>query len=443
MADYSVFWRDPDNPPMKLVRGEGVYLFDDGGNRYIDAAAGAAVCSLGYGNEEVAETLKEQAKKLNYTHTSEFGSEPLIKFADELVSLSPDGLTKVHPVSGGSEATETALKLARVFNIERGQARKYKVISRSASYHGATLGVLPLTGKTSRQEAFAPMMVSATKISPAYCYRCPFGRSPDNCSLECANDLERAIVEEGEETVSAFIAEPISGASLPGVHPPDEYWVRVREICDKYDVLLIVDEVMSGAGRSGRWWAIDHSGVVPDMIASSKGLGAGYTPLGAVVIHDRIYQELKGSGDSFNHGFTYEGNPVSAAAGLKILQIMQREDLIEKAGSTGEKLLDSLRDSIGDRQNVGEIRGRGLLIGVEFVRDEKSREPFPKGLNIESRIRKACLKNGLHVYPGGSPVNGRWNSHVLIAPPFTLDDEHVEKIVTSLKQSIEEVISGL
>jgi adenosylmethionine-8-amino-7-oxononanoate aminotransferase len=438
--EYSVFWRNLTDPPLIIDSGEGVYLYDEEGNEYLDAASGAAVCALGHGNSEIANVMKEQAEKLNYTHTSDYASRPLIEFSERLASISPEGLTKVHPVSGGSESNETAIKLARTYHKMRGESERYKIVSRSSSYHGATLGALSLSGKTSRQRDYAPMMTPNPKITPAYCYRCPFGETPDSCSLECADDLERAIVQEGEETVSGFIAEPVSGASAPGVHPPDEYWERVREICDKYGILLIVDEVMSGMGRTGKWWGINHSNVEPDMLCSSKGLGSGYTPLGAVVIHDKIYRTVKEADGSFNHGFTYEGNPISSAVGSKIIEIMERDGLVDRAAALGDKLLARLKESLGNHPNVGEIRGRGLLVGVEFVRDKSTKEPFGRESNLPVRIREAGIEHGLHVYPGGSPINGVWTDHVMLAPPFTITEDHVDEMVSSLRDAVDEVI---
>jgi len=437
--EYSVFWRNLTDPPLILDSGKGVYLYDEEGNEYLDAASGAAVCALGHGNSEIATVMKEQAEKLNYTHTSDYASRPLIEFSERLASISPEGLRKVHPVSGGSESNETAVKLARTYHKMRGDSERYKIVSRSSSYHGATLGALSLSGKTSRQRDYAPMMMPNPKITPAYCYRCPFDEAPTSCSLECADDLERAIVQEGEETVSGFIAEPVSGASAPGVHPPDEYWERIREICDKYGILLIVDEVMSGMGRTGKWWGIDHTNVEPDMICSSKGLGSGYTPLGAVVIHHKIYRTVKKAEGSFNHGFTYEGNPISSAVGSEIIKIMQRDGLVDRAAAMGDILLARLKESLGDHPNVGEIRGRGLLIGVEFVRDRETKEPFGRESNLPVKIREAGIEHGIHVYPGGSPINGVWTDHVMLAPPFTITEEHVAEIVSGLRDAVEEV----
>jgi len=437
MDNESIFWRDLSNPPLKLDRGKGVYLFDKAGNKYLDAASGAAVSSLGCGNSEIAQTLEAQAKELSYAHMSKFYSQALVDWTDQLVSISPDSLTKVHPVSGGSEANETAIKLARKYHLECGNSEKYKIISRATSYHGATLTALSLSGKTSRQEEYAPMMSPNPKISPAYCYRCPYDRNPDGCSLECASDLERAIIQEGESTVAGFIAEPVSGSSAPGVHPPDRYWDKIREICDEYGVLLIVDEVMSGMGRTGKWWAIKHSNIEPDIISSSKGLGGGYVPLGAIIVDDNIHKAVKNGEGSMHHGFTYGGNPVCAAVGSKIIQIMEREGLVGRAASMGEQLLQSLRDSLGDHRHVGDIRGRGLLMGLEFVKDRTTKEPFESSL--PRRLRQACLDNGLYVYPGGSPVNGQKTTQIMIAPPFIIEEGHIEEIVNRLLKSIGEV----
>lgn len=415
-------------------------MFDRDGRRYLDAASGAAVSSIGHGNEEVAEAMAEQAKKIDFAHLSKFYARSLVDMAAGLVDISPGEITRVHPVSGGSEANETAIKLARVYGIQRGEPEKYKIISRRSSYHGATLGALALSGKTKRQRAFAPMMATNPKIAAAYCYRCPYGRKPSMCSLECAEDLERAIVQEGEDTVAGFIAEPVSGSSAPGVHPPDGYWGRVREICDEYGVLLIVDEVMSGMGRTGRWWGIDHSGVVPDIISVAKGIGAGYSPLGAILIHENIYEVIKETGGALNHGFTYGGNPISAAVGAKVIEIIRRDNLVDRVVKLGQVLLERLRTALGDHPHVGEIRGRGLLVGVEFVRDRETKEPFEEEYDLPGRLRSTCLDHGVYIYPGGSTVNGTRSSQVLLAPPFIVTGEQVDELVQGLRVAIEEVL---
>lgn len=436
-----VLWRDLAHPPLEIEQGDGVYLYDTEGKRYLDAASGAAVCALGHGNPEIAAELRDQAETIAYVHLSLYSSRPLQRWADALLDTAPKNLTRVYPVSGGSEANETAIKLARQYHLQRGRSGKYKVISRRVSYHGATLGVLSLTGQTARRRAFAPMMVHQPRAAPAYCYRCPFDKTPDACSLECADDLERVIVQEGPENVSAFIAEPVSGASAPGVYPPDSYWERIREICDRYDVLLIADEVMSGMGRTGVWWAIQHSGVRPDMITAAKGLGAGYTPIGAVMVSEEVIDVLTRTRAQFAHGLTYGGNPLSCAVGAKVIEILTREGLVERASAQGLKLLGRLQEALGDHPHVGEVRGRGLLLGVEIVADRGSKRAFPLEADIRGKIGRSCLEQGLYVYPGGGSVDGLRGDHVLIAPPFTIEDAHIEELVDRLCRAVDAVFA--
>lgn len=433
-------YRDFEHTPIVIDRGDGVYLVDQAGNAYLDGGAGAAVCGLGHGHPEVANAIREQAERLTYVHLSHFASAPLMELAKALANTAPANIERASFVSGGSEANETAIKIAHQYHRARGSSSKYKVISRYVSYHGATLGVLSLSGQVARRRAFAPLMPDiAQKVAPAYCYRCPFGQSPDSCSLECADDLERVILHEGPENVSAFIAEPVSGASAPGAHPPDSYWERVREICDRYDVLLIVDEVMSGVGRTGQWWAIQHSGVEPDMITSAKGLGAGYTPIGATLLSGEICEALAHAERPFVHGFTYGGNPLSCAVAAKVLEIMGRADLVSQAQTKGDQLFARLRDALGKHPHVGDIRGRGLLLGVEFVADKTTREPFPTEANVRSRMSRACLDQGLYLYPGGGSANGSKGDHVLIAPPLVIDDAQIDELVEKLTVAVRTV----
>lgn len=436
-----VFFRDLEHPPLLAVRGEGVYLYDAAGRRYLDAASGAAVCALGHGHPEVIATLRAQADKLAYAHPLRFTSPPMLELAEALTSTAPSNLSRVYFVSGGSEANETAIKLARQYHLACGRPGKYKVISRRVSYHGATLGALALSGQVARRRAFAPMLLPAPTAAPAYCYRCPFGKTPDTCALECADDLERVILYEGPENVAAFIAEPVSGSSAPGAYPPDAYWRRIREICDRYEVLLIVDEVMSGMGRTGRWWAIQHSGVQPDLLTTAKGLGAGYTPIGAVLVSEEVYATLKRANLPFVHGFTFGGNPLSCAVARKVLEILDRDGLVEWAQVQGEKLLALLRETLGDHPHVGEVRGRGLLLGVEFVADKDKKTPFPAEADIRGRVARACLERGLYVYPGGGSADGVRGDHILIAPPLIVEDVHLEQIATTLQAALEAVFA--
>jgi adenosylmethionine-8-amino-7-oxononanoate aminotransferase len=440
LLDSAVFFRDLSREPIVIARAKGLYLYDETGKRYLDAASGAAVASLGHGNEEIAGTIAKQLAKVAYVHPSKFASRAMIDLAEAMAVRAPEGLRRVYFTSGGSESTETAMKLARQYHLLRGKSGKYKVISRRTSYHGATLGALSVSGQLERRQLFTPMMLVEPMIAPAYCYRCPYGKTPENTRFECAQDLESVILNEGPENIAAFIAEPIVGSSSPGTHPPDNYWRRIREICDAYEVLFIADEVMSGNGRSGRWWATQHTGVTPDMITTAKGIGAGYTPLGAVLVSERIYNVMSEAGASFRHGHTYAGNALSCAVGLKVIEIIERENLLENVRRMGGLLLRRLREALEDHPHVGDVRGRGLLLGVELVEDKVIKKPFELAANVRTRISHACLGRGLYVYQGGGSADGVRGDHVLLAPPFIIEESHVEEIVAKLKEVIDEVL---
>jgi adenosylmethionine-8-amino-7-oxononanoate aminotransferase len=440
--DSAVFLRDLGREPILIDRAEGVYLFDRAGKRYLDAASGAAVTSLGHGNLELAQVLFEQARRLNYAHPSKFVTSEVAELAEKMVARAPEGLTRVLFTSGGSEATEAAVKLARQVHLARGATDKYKVITRRNSYHGSTLGALALSGQTGRRQPFVPMLMSQPMIAPTSCYRCPFGQEPRSCSLECADDLETTLLSEGPENVAAFIAEPIVGSSAPGRHPPDGYWRRVREICDRYQVLLVADEVMSGNGRSGKWWAMQHTGVVPDMITTAKGIGAGYTPLGAVLVKGEFVEDLRKIDESFRHGHTYAGNPLSCAVGSRVIDIIERDGLLANVHRMGVRLLRRLEETFFDHPNVGVIRGRGLLLGVELVADRASKRPFPAELGIRSRFSHACLAQGLYLYQGGGHIDGHSGDHAMLAPPFIIDESGVEEIIAMMATALEEILPG-
>lgn len=438
--DSKVFLRELSHEPILITRGEGVYLYDQHGKRYLDAASGAAAASLGHGNREIAEVLYRQACTLSYAHPSKFITAPMLELAEKLVARAPSGLNRVYFTSGGSESTETAMKLARQYHLVRGHSGKYKVISRRTSYHGATLGALSISGQVERRQYFTPMMLPEPMIAPAACYRCPFGKVPSSCHFECADDLETVILNEGPENIAAFIAEPIVGSSAPGRHPPDGYWRRIRQICDRYDVLFIADEVMSGNGRSGKWWAMQHTEVTPDMITTAKGIGAGYTPLGAVLVHERIYQALRSTGISFRHGHTYAGNPLSCAVGSKVIDIIERDRLLENVAFMGHLLLHRLIEAVGDHPHVGVIRGRGLLLGIEFVADRATKRPFEVNQDVRGRFSRACLARGLYVYQGGGNVDGVRGDHALLAPPFTITEAHVNEMVSVIAAALDEAM---
>lgn len=437
--DSPLFLRDLGREPIEIVRGEGAYLYDSGGRRYLDAASGAAVASLGHGNRELAEVLASQAQRLAFAHPSKFATREALELAEKLVARAPEGLNRVLFASGGSEATETAIKLARQYHLARGKPGKYKVITRRTSYHGATLGALALSGQAGRRQPFAPMMLAQPMIAPTSCYRCPFGREPASCDFECADDLETALGNEGAENVAAFIAEPIVGSSAPGRHPPDGYWTRIREICDRNDIVFIADEVMSGNGRSGRWWAMQHTGVAPDMLTTAKGISSGYSPLAAVLVRGEFHEAMRETTGHFRHGHTFAGNPLSCVVGSRVIDIIERDGLLARVIHLGEVLKRGLEEALGSHPRVGVIRGRGLLLGVEFVADRGTRAPLPAELDFRSRYSHACLDEGLYVYQGGGNVDGRRGDHVLLAPPFIISDEQVSELVEALARALERV----
>lgn len=435
----AVFLRDLGRAPIVITQGDGVFLFDAAGRRYLDAAAGAAVASLGHGNREIAETITRQSQTLTYAHPEKFATEPMLELASMLAERAPPGITRVYFTSGGSESTEAAIKLARQYHHVRGVATKYKTLSRRVSYHGATLGALAISGQLKRRELFMPLLMCEPQVAGADSYRCGSCRTEPACTLDCAEDLERVIAKEGAATVAAFVAEPIVGSSNPGSYPPDDYWRRIREICDRNDVLFIADEVMSGNGRSGHWWAMQHSDVTPDIILTAKGIGAGYAALGAVLTTEGVYETVRRSG-SFRHGHTYAGNPLACAVGCQVIRIIERDGLLDNVRRMGKLLLHGLEEVLIDHPLVGTIRGRGLLLGVEFVEDKAARVPFPVDRDIQTKVALACLSRGLYVYQGGGSAGGHLGDHVLIAPPFMIDERNVEEIVSSLKAAVDEVM---
>ncbi len=444
-----IFYRDLNREYPVIERGKGIYLYTREGKRIIDGASGAAVVSLGHSNPRLVEALRRQAEKVAFVHLSAFSSEPLLKLADEISSLCPPPLKRVYFTSGGSEAVEGAIKLARQYHVERGNRDKHKVISRFISYHGSTIGALSISGHAGRRSKYAPLLSSFPRIPPSYCYRCPFREhrkhhAPPECDFECAYELERAIVAEGPELVSAFIIEPIIGASAPAVAPPVGYLRRIRRICNKYDVLLIADEVMTGFGRTGKFFAFQHYEAVPDMLTVSKAMSSGYSPLGAIIISDHIYDVIARSPTgSFIHGHTFAGNPLSAAVGLEVLKILKEEDLVDEVARKGEYLLGKLEQLKRAHPTVGDVRCKGLLAGVEFVANRRTRKPFPKDMKVSMEIAGICLEKGLYLYPGGGSYDGVQGDHLLIAPPFIITEEQIDEMVDILSESIGEFESTL
>jgi len=420
------------------VRAEGIWIHDSSGRKYLDGCGGAVVCSIGHGVPEIADVMTRQAKRLAFAHSSQFVTQETMGLADRIAALAPGDMQKtgrVYLVSGGSEAIETALKLARQYHVETGHPGKSKIIARWQSYHGSTMGALSVTGNVARRELYAPMFAPMPHIPPCYCYRCPYGLTYPACEIACIEELEAAIHQEGPESVAAFIAEPVVGATLGAVPAVDGYWKRAREICTRNNVLLIADEVMTGVGRTGKNFAVDHWGVVPDMIVAGKGLSGSYAPLGAVIARGFIPEALESGRGYFEHGFTYSANPLSAAIGSAVLDYVQKNRLIARAARMGKVLGEQL-DGLRRHRIVGDVRGMGMMWGIELVKDRKSREPFPPALKVSRRLYDLCLDEGLLIYPGSGTREGQDGDHFLVAPPFTITRAEMDDLVARLDRGL-------
>ena len=426
-----------------IERAEGIYLYDSNGKRYIDGSGGsAAVTSIGHGVQEVIDAAVEQMKKVSYVPMHLMAHRPLLELADTIAEITPGSLNKVWFVSGGSEATENAVKMARQYHLERGNPSKFKIVSRWQSYHGATLGSLAFGGHTFRRRKYVPMLNDQPKIPAAYQYRCAYCQDGGKCNLECARALEHTIRLEGPENVAAFIAEPIVGAALGAVTPPDGYFAAIRTICDKYDVLFIADEVMTGFGRTGEMFAMNHWDVVPDIITAAKGISGGYTPLGAVIARDEVIAPFENNSSNFVGGHTFVGNPLSCAVGLAVIRYMLSHDLVNNAKTVGAYFLDRL-NALKSHPTVGDVRGKGLLVGLEFVRDKVTKEPFAPENRFAARIGAEALARGLVTYPGTGTVDGLLGDHMLFGPPLTITREQIDDLIVILDASIGAVESKL
>lgn len=433
VATDNLFYRDLKRVLPTIVRGEGVYLYDQAGNRYLDGCSGSLVANIGHGCERVAAAAYAQARLLAFTHLSRFSNEPAVALANRIAELAPGSLNKVYFTSGGSEATESALKLARQYFLDRdGSSNKWKVIARRQSYHGATIGALSMTGDEPRRRQYDPILTDFPHIAPCYCYRCPFDKQPETCGLPCADALEEAILKEGAENVAAFIAEPIVGAAAGALVPPPGYWERIRDICNQYDILLIADEVMTGFGRTGTMFALDQTTVVPDMICVAKGMSAGYAPLGAIIVKDEIVEVLRAGSGRFVHGHTYGGNPLSTAIGLEVVAYLLEENLVENSRQQGAYLLEKLKELQQRFSIIGDVRGRGLMIGVELVADRESKTPYPARARIAERFTQCALRHGVVVYPGQGCADGVNGDQFLVGPPLTITQSECDELVAGL-----------
>ncbi|KEJ95938.1 Adenosylmethionine-8-amino-7-oxononanoate aminotransferase [Pseudosulfitobacter pseudonitzschiae] len=436
-----VFPRHTKTLPLTVSHGQGVYLYDVDGKAYFDGSGGAAVSCLGHGDPEVTAAIKAQLDAVAFAHTSFFTSAPAEALADKLIAHAPEGIDRVYFVSGGSEAMEAALKLARQYYVEIGQPQRRHVIARRQSYHGNTLFALATGGNAWRRAPFAPLMVDTAHISACYAYRGQeAGESAEAYGLRMANELEAQIQRLGADTVFAFVAEPVVGATAGAVPPVPGYFKRIREICDQYGVLLILDEVMCGMGRTGTLFACEQDDVRPDIIAVAKGLGAGYQPIGAMLCSADIYTAIEDGSGYFQHGHTYVGHPVACAAALAVLTRLTDGGLVARVDEMGKRLQAALEQAFGQHPNVGDIRGRGLFRGIEFVMDRETKAPFPPERALHKALKKATFEAGLICYPMGGTIDGQRGDHILLAPPFILDDSHIEEIVTKLGTAIDTVI---
>jgi len=440
MKTSNIFPRHTSYDLPYAVRGDGCYIIDKNDKRYLDASGGAAVSCLGHSDITVRNAIIEQTKKLAFAHTSFFTSDPAEKLANLLAENSPKGLNKVYFVSSGSEAVEASLKLARQYFVEIGEPERHRVISRKQSYHGNTLGALAAGGNVWRRSFFEKILVDTSLISPCYPYRHQnVNETEIDYGLRVANELEEEIKFLGPQNVMAFIAETVVGATAGALTPVPGYFKRIREICDKYGVLLILDEVMCGMGRTGSLFACEEENIIPDILTIAKGLGAGYQPIGAMLCQDFIYDSIANGSGFFQHGHTYLGHPIACAASLAVLTKLINENMCKKVKDKGEILQKILERDLGQSQFVGDIRGRGLFRGIEIVKDRSTKEPFSKKLNVANKIKKEALNLGLICYPMQGTVDGVIGDHILIAPPFIINEDEINEISSKLKTTIENI----
>jgi adenosylmethionine-8-amino-7-oxononanoate aminotransferase len=436
-----VFHRNPLQPPPVAVRGQGIQLFDQSGKSYIDASGGAAVSCLGHGHPAVIQAIKDQLDQIAYAHTSFFTTQAAEDLADFLQERAPGDLDHVYFVSGGSEAVEAALKLARQYFVEAGQPDRHHFIARRQSYHGNTLGALAIGGNAWRREPFLPLLAPATHVSPCYAYRDQRpGETEEDYAQRLADELDETIVRLGPGNVAAFVAETVGGATAGVLVPVRTYLQRVREVCDRHGVLLILDEVMSGMGRTGHLFACAEDGVVPDIIAIAKGLGGGYQPIGAMLASRRIYDTILAGSGYFQHGHTYMGHATACAAALAVQRTIERDRLLPNVLARGEQLRQALRVALGDHPNVGDIRGRGLFVGVEFVQDKQSKAALDPALKTHAKLKAQAMRNGLLTYPAGGTVDGVQGDHVLLAPPFICTAADISEIVSRFATTVKRVL---
>lgn len=420
-----------------IVRAEGIYLYDDDGRAFIDAAGGVGcVTSVGHAVPEVVDAISEQMHAVAFLPWTQFQSKPTADLADLIASVAPGRLNRVGLFNGGSEVTEGAVKLARAYWLAQGRPEKYLTISRWQGFHGMTLGATGFGGHTGRRRRYQPMLMDMPKISPAYPYRC------DDCAagrLRCADELEQMIKWQGPENVACFIVEPVVGATMGAVTPPPGYFQRIRQICDRYDVLFIMDEVMTGFGRTGKWFAAEHWNVVPDIVTAAKGVSGGYAPLAVLLATDEVVGALEAAGTPFVAGHTFAQNPVVAAAGIAVVSYIQKHGLVAAAAERGLQLRSGLREIVARHPIAGEARGMGLMLGIELVSDKATKQPFPVEAGVAHRLARACIAEGAAVYPGQGGADGLVGDHVMVTPPMTISAAQVDELVAAIDRGLSRV----
>ena len=437
-----VFHRNILREYPRAVSGDDVHVVDSEGRRYLDGAGGVFCAILGHGPKEVADAVVAEIRSLNFAYTGDFATSAEERLAAKLIELAPKGFSKVWLTTSGSTANEAALKLARQYHVLRGQYQKSKVIARWHSYHGSTMGALSMTGTPPRRRLYTPYLLDFPHVAPPNCYRCALGRDALTCAAACAAEIEREIRLAGPEYVSAVIVEPVAGGPLGALVSSPEYLRAVRRICDENDVLMIVDEVVSGVGRTGDWFAIDQSGVVPDLITLGKGLGGGYVPIGAMIVRGSVYSAFEAAKTSFLHGESFTGHNVVAAAGYAVLDFIERHDLLANVRSSGARLEERLC-AFSNLPIVGMVRGRGLLFGVELVKDKHTKEPFPRALQISERVVHATAERGVLLLAGQAGADGVNGDTILIAPPYTVTTNQIDLIVDTLADALRGISSDI
>ncbi|WP_404329017.1 aspartate aminotransferase family protein [Mesobacillus maritimus] len=428
---------DEDYPVIDY--GKGVYLFDISGKRYLDASSGAVTANIGHGVEEINEAMMDQAKKVSFVYRSQFTSVAAEKLAEKIALSTPGDLNWSFFVNSGSEATETAMKIAIQHWQEKGRPLKTKILSRWVSYHGITIGALSMSGHPGRRSRFVPLLADFPVVSPPYCYRCPFNKEPKSCGYECAKELDVAFRRIGPESIAGFIAEPIVGAAGGAITPPKDYYRIIKEICEKHDILFIADEVMTGFGRTGTMLACEHWGIVPDLVSLGKGMGAGYAPIAATLVTERVMEPIKKGSKVIMSGHTLSANPQSSAVALAVLEYLEKNNVIEDVEAKGTYLKNSLKKLKTLFPFIGDIRGKGLLIGIEFVGNPKTKQSFPRELNVTERVVKMAKDVGLLLYPATAGEDGKSGDAIIISPPLTITKREIEELVRLFTSALTKV----